>query len=326
MASEAPAPLAPEETIRLTEFVRAFKAAARAVVLYPAAHPAITATLGRVATITSTRALPGPLTITVVPGALLVDGRAPARPDPAMSELADLLHTHLIGELTVHPGGDAEAWRSFLLLLGRSPESVRADGGIARLWITMGGRHVELREIDYAEVLRERAGGESADWARIVESCLQGDAVALDGHVMKQLMEIAGAQAEQLPELLATVERRARESGGVKAPVAALMRMFKGLSDMVAETEPEQVEVVLRNIATALGQVSPSLMLELIAMHRQGEAGQRGGGRLIEEVMHRMSDQVIARFVAKSVVADQSASGRLAEAFHALVPETGQQQ
>ena len=41
--------------------------------------------------------------------------------------LATLLHEHLIGELTVNPGGDAEAWRAFLLLLGRAPDAVRAE-------------------------------------------------------------------------------------------------------------------------------------------------------------------------------------------------------
>ena len=105
----------------------------------------------------------------MLPDGLLLDERAPARPDAALSELAALLHSHLIGELTIHPGGDVEAWRTFLLLLGRTPESVRTDGGIARVWTTMAGRHVELREIDYAEVLRERAGGEPRSgiaWSR----------------------------------------------------------------------------------------------------------------------------------------------------------------
>ena len=82
--------------------------------------------------------------------------------------------------MIVHPGGDVEAWRSFLLLLGRTPESVRTDGGIARVWTTMAGRHIELREIDYAEVLRERAGGEAAVWDKVITNCLQGSAFDLD--------------------------------------------------------------------------------------------------------------------------------------------------
>ena len=44
----------------------------------------------------------------------------------------------------------------------------------------MAGRHVELREIDYAEVLRERKGGEAAAWDQVIANCLQGDAFELE--------------------------------------------------------------------------------------------------------------------------------------------------
>src|SRR5262249_46522699 len=138
-ATEPAASLAPEDAARLTDFARACKAAARAVMLYPMGHPAIAATLGRIVQITSPGTLRAPLKVTVLPGSLLLDGRAAARPDQAVTELAALLHDRLVGELTVHPGGDVEAWRNFLLLLGRSPESVRGEGGIARLWTTMAG-------------------------------------------------------------------------------------------------------------------------------------------------------------------------------------------
>src|SRR5713101_3616041 len=109
--TDAPVPLAPEEAARLTDFARACKAAARAVLLYPTGHPAIAATLGRIVQVTSAAALPAPLKITATPDSLLMDGRAPARQDPAISELAVMLHDHLVGELTVHPGGDVESWR-----------------------------------------------------------------------------------------------------------------------------------------------------------------------------------------------------------------------
>ena len=113
--------------------------------------------------------------------------------------------------MTVHPGGDVEAWRTFLLLLGRTPESVRTDGGIARVWTTMAGRHVELREIDYAEVLRERSGGETAVWNQIITNCLQGSAFELDEAGIRELLGIAG-DSERLAELMADArgERRQR--------------------------------------------------------------------------------------------------------------------
>src|SRR5947208_12301993 len=128
--ADAPAPLGAAETARLTDFARACKAAARAVVLYPGGHPAIGATLARIANLTSNANLRTPLTLMVMPDALMLDGRAPAKPDASIGELAALLHSHLIGKLTVHPGGDVEAWRQFLLLIGRGPESISSEGGI----------------------------------------------------------------------------------------------------------------------------------------------------------------------------------------------------
>ena len=80
----AATPLTPEDAARLTDFARACKAAARAVVLYPEGHPAITATLGRIVQITSAAALPGPLSLTVLPDGLLLDEQAPARIDAAI--------------------------------------------------------------------------------------------------------------------------------------------------------------------------------------------------------------------------------------------------
>ena len=60
--------------------------------------------------------------------------------------------------MTVNSGAAADSWRTLLLLLSRPPEEVRADGGIAHLWATAGGPSIDLQEIDYTEVLREKEG------------------------------------------------------------------------------------------------------------------------------------------------------------------------
>ena len=78
-AQEAPVPLSPEDSARLVEFARAFKAAARAVQMYPAGHPAIANTLGRVAEITSNARLTAPMKISVAPDNLLLDERLRSR-------------------------------------------------------------------------------------------------------------------------------------------------------------------------------------------------------------------------------------------------------
>ena len=66
MSPETLQPLAAEETARLIDFARACKAAARAVLLYPEGHPAIAATLGRIAQLTTASAMPEGLRLTVL--------------------------------------------------------------------------------------------------------------------------------------------------------------------------------------------------------------------------------------------------------------------
>ena len=318
--TDAPAPLDARETARLMDFARACKAAARAVVLYPTGHPAIAATLGRIAHITAAAAQPGPLKIRVLPDGLLMDDRAPARPDAALTELASLLHSHLIGEITIHPGGDVDAWRTFLLLLGRTPESVRGDGGIARVWQTMAGRHVEMREIDYAEVLRERAGGDPAIWNRVIANCLQGSSFDLDESGIRELLAIAG-DGEQLANLVASLERSSDADGGIGLKAAALMRMLRGIVELVSGKAPEQLEPVLKNMATAVGQCSPEMLIGLI-----GHQGAAEGPQLMQAVVSRMTDATISRFVSRHVIAGDTSTDRLAQAFQTLVRDGGEQQ
>ena len=317
--SSAPTPLTAAEGAKLVEFARACKAAARAVVLYPAGHPAIGATLGRIVEMTSAAALPTPMRITVHPDALLLEDRPLARGEAAVTELAALLHSHLIGQIIVRAGGDVDAWRTFLLLLARTPESVRTDGGIARVWTTMAGRHLELREIDYAEVLRERSGGESAVWEKVVANCLQGMAFDLDEEAIKELLGIA-SDADRLADLMAAVESGTNEgTGGIAAKTAALLRMLRGIMDAVANNAPDTVEPVLQNMAAAVGQLSPEMLLGLM---QQKDATQ--GPPLMNAVVSRMTDNTIARFVARNVASDATATDRLAIAFQSLVQDDEQ--
>src|SRR5439155_16471943 len=246
------------------------------------------------------------------------------RPDAAIGELAVLLHGHLVGELTVHPGGDVGAWRTFLLLLGRAPDSVRTQGGIARVWTTMAGRHVELREIDYAEVLRERKNGESADWDAVVANCLQGDAFTLDEETIQALVEIAG-DAEKLAELVSALETRGGEGGGL-GKTAALLRVLHGIVNAVSKSNPDRLDPLLKNMAFAVGRLSAEGMLSLLS-HGAGVA--RGESdetpRLVNAVVSRMSETTIARFVAHNVV-ENTPIDRLAQAFQTLVRDGEERQ
>jgi hypothetical protein len=316
--ADQPPALAPEDSARLIEFARACKAAARAVTLYPDGHPAIGSTLGRIAQLTSTTALPAPLHITVMPDTLRLDDRPLARPEAAVNELATLLHDHLIGQIVVHPGGDVDAWRSFLRLIGRPKDEIRAEGGIARVWTTMAGRHVELTEIDYTDVLREREGSESASWDRIVANCLQGKSADLDEAALEEMVGVIG-DAERLGHFISAVERNA-DSRSVSSRMAALLRLLQTVVERIGAREPKQVDTAMENIASGVGRLSPEMLMSLLAL-----SGLEGDRKMVNAVVERMSDDTIATFVARNVVASGStATDRLAQVFQTLVPDSQQ--
>ena len=317
----APPVLPPDAGARLAEFARACKAAARAVSLYPAAHPAIGTTLGRLSQVTAMLTANGPYRLQVMADALLIGGALPARPDPAISELAELLHRQLVGGLTLNPGIDAESWRTLLLLLARTPEDVRADGGIRHLWTTAGGPSLEIEEIDYAEVLREKQGV-AASAEQIIAAALAGRALDLDDSGMRLLLEIV-QDPVRLQEMIAEIDR-ATEQHGATAQAAAFMTLLKGLAEYLSKTEPQRLDALFGHMGRAAGQLSAEAMLKLLDQRNRQEA-LVGSINVPGAVMERMTDESVSHFVAASVIKERGATERLALAFQALVPDTDRQ-
>jgi HEAT repeat protein len=309
--------LSPDQAQRLTDFARACKAATRSVTLYPGGHPSTSMALMRLVESAGRAIAAGPLTITVSPDTLAVEGRKPARPDSAILELAALLHDHLIGELRIVAAADPAAWHTFLQLLGRPTQELLLEGGIGRLWSATGGQHVTLREIDYAEVLRERKSGMDAAWESIVRFCLEGDTVDMDEDSLKALVEIA-SDKERLLELTRHIDTEASEGGGGRAQSRALIRLLRLVAKAVTSARPDLLEPVLQNAAAAAGHLSPEVMLELLTERYQAPQGSLD---VVSAMVDRMSDETIATFVAGSVVAERGATARLAQAFQALVSE-----
>jgi len=310
---EAPS-LNSDSTAKLTDFARACKAAARAVTLYPSSHPAIRLSLGRLVDAASRITAKGPVTLGVVPDNLLMDGAAPARPDQAVRETAALLHDHMIGLVTLHSSPDPDGWLPFLNILGKSFDEVRAAGGIGRLWSATGQRHLELQEIDYADILRERAGQQESQWDAIIRACQDLDS-PLTEEALHELLAVCG-NAERFSEFVLELECSGVTSMGSKA--SALLRMLRGVVDLVSRTDPSKTEGILKNIAEGFGALSPDLMLELLSTE-DGRADKAAD--LVLQVASRMTDETLGAFVANGVAAQGGASTRLAQAFQALVPE-----
>jgi hypothetical protein len=312
---EKEAPLLDQDsTARLTDFARACKAAARAVSLYPSTHPAIRLSLARLADAASRITSKGSVTLGIVPDNLLLDGAASPKPDQAVRETAALLHDHMIGLITLHSSPDPDAWLPFLNILAKSFDEVRTAGGIGRLWAATGQRHLELQEIDYADILRERASGQESHWDDIIRASLNLDS-PLDEETLRGLMEVCG-DPERFSEFVLALEQNGETNLGSKA--SALLRMLRGVIDLVSRTDPTKIEPLLKSIAQGFGTISPELLLELLSTE-QGRADKAAD--LVLHVASRMTDATLGGFVANGVIAQGGATTRLAQAFQALVPD-----
>jgi hypothetical protein len=218
----------------------------------------------------------------------------------------------------VNAGADTASWRTLLLLLARTPDEVRSDGGIARLWATAGGPSLELREIDYAEVLREKRGADTSLDA-IIAAALDGHQLQLDDDTIDRLLAILG-DPDQLDALMAQLDVAARERG-TDARAAAVIKMMQSIIAHAREKAPGELEASLRTLGRVAARLSPDDMLRLLA---QRDAEVQGGGA-VGAVLDRLEDADVAHFVAGAVVAEHGATARLAHVFQALVPDLDRQ-
>ena len=311
-------PMSAERSGLLAEFARACKAAARAVSLYPGAHPAIGGSLSRLVSAAGRLTSDGRVVCAVHPDMLAIEGEAPVRPDPAIGELAALLHERLIGELTIQHEADAEDWRALLLLLARAPEDLLAEGGIGSAWAGSGRANFEIREIDYAEVLRERAGGEKAQWDRIIALCLQGDTSGLDERALATLIDSL-SDPQRFGDLLEHFQAsEAVETVSVSMRLAALLQLMRTALEAVKARNPAAAEQALQTMADSCARLTPEMMLAMLGSRQSSNAAD---AQMANDLMERMSDQTVASFVARSVTVEKGATERLAHALEVLVPE-----
>lgn len=327
-----PEPLSPDVSGRLAEFARACKAATRIVSMYPPTHPAIQSALSRIGEAARQATQNGPFTVTVLPDALLVNGRGLAKPEPSAGELAAMLHQQLVGELTLFDPLDNNGWHTFLSLLAKSPEDTRALGGVKKVWEETGTKAITLTEIDYADILRERAGsGESASWDRIL-AAMKDDASDDSGAVsepatMQDMMALTDD-----PERLAQFAQKLQDVGKASGDDStqqrkSLLQLMHGLANYTAERKPEELDSVLNTMAGAAAQMSPDMLLTLITDPPPMPSGG-GAARmdLASELQSRLTDEMLTRFLVDNVVKDRGATSRLAAAFQTLVPDPSKQQ
>ena len=124
------------------------------------------------------------------------------------------------------------------------------------------------------------------------------------------------ADPERFSEFVLALEDSGETSMGSKA--SALLRMLRGVVDLVSRTDPTKLEPLLKNVAQGFGAISPELLLELLSTEK-GRADKAAD--FVLQVASRMTDATLGGFVANGVIAEGGATTRLAQAFQALVPD-----
>jgi len=304
---------------RVTAFARACKVAARNVALYPGEHPAVAAALATVTAAAEAAAAHAQLPLAVKPDGLTVDGRAIARPDAAVADLAGLLHRHQVGQLTIHPQTDADVWRRFLGLLSLAPDQARTRGGLGKLWASEGETRIEIRTLDYNQLLRSYIHGDRATWDAIVAGCLEGHAFTLDDALVELLFGVLN-DPDKIAGVMQTLEARLPPGAAQGQTPMLIAGLLHAVAQFVATSAPDQADGVM----AALAEAATRLPLDTLAPIVDGP---RGGGfrpglaRFVQGLVRRIPDGSIANVIACEVRGGRGSARRLADAFCGLAPE-----
>jgi hypothetical protein len=315
----APEPMPADLAARVTAFSRACKAAARSVALYPGEHPAVAAALGAVTAAAGTATAGRPLQMAVLPDGLTVDGQAMARPDAAVAEFAFLLHRHQVGQLTLHPQTDADTWRRFLALLALPPDQARLRGGLGSLWASEGETRIELRILDYAELLRSRLHGDEATWNAIVAKCLEGSSFSLDQEGLVEMLFGVLQNPDAIVEVMRVLETRLPPDTTAAQGAAVMAGLLQAVADFVSATTPDDADGVM----AALAEAATRLPLDALGTLVEGTRGAFSPrlGQFVQDLLRRVSDGSIANFIASEVRGGRGSSPRLGDAFCGLAPD-----
>ena len=102
-----------------------------------------------------------------------------------------------------------------------------------------------------------------------------------------------------------------------RADAAVLARVLRRIVDHVSNTEPHRLEAALLSMASAVDRMSPELLLGF---------AHADDAELAAAVLSRVSDDTIARFLARHVSERITSFDQLALAVQALTPDGGRQQ
>lgn len=321
--------LSPTRTRIVASIARALVSAARNATLYPPEHPAVAASLARIAPAFQTAAQEGVSNVGVTPDTLLVDDVGPENPDAFVREAAALLHDHGILQFGFDNHATREALSALVRLLCTDPMALWEEGGPAVEWQRQGHGTIRLVQVDYALVMKDRPpakkGGRGDDlWRSIVRSLGDGR-LGFDDPTQKRLIEIAESAGDLTALAQEIIEPKCAADGSpmVTTQAGTVLAAFRHLAGIGAVLSPERYNNIVRNLAIAASALSPSVALEML---RSEDKDGPGEFPIVQELVSAFDDDRVAHLLATVLAAEGHASDRLADVFGTLLPDPARRQ
>ena len=149
---------------------------------------------------------------------LLIDGARMAKPDPAVvgARRPPAPPSHRPADAST-PAPTPNRGARCCCCSRAARKRCAPTAASARLWATAGGPSLEISEIDYAEVLREKQGL-AATIDSIIEAAMSGPTLTVDDAAMRAVVDII-KDPGKLEQLMQTLETDGgEEPAGRRAP------------------------------------------------------------------------------------------------------------
>lgn len=318
--SSAPT-LSPELTRLSVTLARALAAGARNWALYPPEHPAVDASVKRLAEAVRAITSGAAFTFGVTPTTLLVAGLALPEDQP-VTETAKLLHDRDVLQITFLGDVPTPALHALLKVLSTQPDELRAAGGPAAMWQNAGHASIAIDQIDYAQILEDREVEQQADrkddiWKSLVNAIIEGQAT-FDERQQQRLLEIAGSPME-IGELAGAVMAPKCNTDGsplITTQAATVLATFRHLAGIVNVMEPDRLPEVMRNVAAATAMLDPHVVAQLMQMDEGLQETP-----IVHKLASAFDDTKVAELLATALAKDGRATVRLAQVFDTIAPD-----
>ena len=294
----------PSDETPVLEFARAFRTAVRAVGFYPPTHQSVVSSLDKVVAAARVATAKGPLSLSILPGAFLAGGVPIDSSQTVVGELAAILHRHGVGAMNLDGKATVESWRALFALLARTPDDMRAAGGIQRQWKLLRHSSPAILEIDFGALLRGQVGGDFNELAGIISHYL----------------ETAGVGASLLDDPCGALKRAMDNAADEPQAVAAILRELRAAAQLTRATAPAQFDDVFRRAAAVGEHLAVGVMAGLLDQRGSADATV-GTVDVVTALVERMSDATLSQFLVKALGPAAAASPRLSEVITTLLPD-----